>query len=195
MLSGSLLASSSSPPLASPCSLAAAATFSSSPRARRICASPPPLSSEPSPSLALAAAATFSSSPTSDLSSSPSQICGSPPPSSCSSSTCSLRPSPTSSCSPSTCSPRPQICRATCLRSIDIDEMMIVEAYAALVLAFLSTESMKVRDAVTSCLPDNSLNILVPVLEKFVTFHLQLNMMSQETHSSITEVIERCKLS
>ncbi|CAN6323611.1 unnamed protein product [Urochloa humidicola] len=74
-------------------------------------------------------------------------------------------------------------------------EMMIVEAYAALVLAFLSTESMKVRDAVTSCLPDNSLKILVPVLEKFVTFHLQLNMMSRETHSSVTEVIERCKLS
>nr|CAB3499261.1 unnamed protein product [Digitaria exilis] len=74
-------------------------------------------------------------------------------------------------------------------------EMMIVEAYAALVLAFLSTESMKVRGAVTSCLPDNSLKILVPVLEKFVTFHLQLNMMSQETHSSVTEVIERCRLS
>ncbi|KAF8722560.1 hypothetical protein HU200_022391 [Digitaria exilis] len=74
-------------------------------------------------------------------------------------------------------------------------EMMIVEAYAALVLAFLSTESMKVRGAVTSCLPDNSLKILVPVLEKFVTFHLQLNMMSRETHSSVTEVIERCRLS
>ncbi|PAN46663.1 hypothetical protein PAHAL_9G205800 [Panicum hallii] len=74
-------------------------------------------------------------------------------------------------------------------------EMMIVEAYAALVLAFLSTESMKVREAITSCLPDNSLKILVPVLEKFVTFHLQLNMMSRETHSSVTEVIERCRLS
>jgi len=74
-------------------------------------------------------------------------------------------------------------------------EMMIVEAYAALVLAFLSTESMKVREAITSCLPNNSLKILVPVLEKFVTFHLQLNMMTQETHSSVTEVIERCRLS
>ncbi|KAG2537229.1 hypothetical protein PVAP13_9NG148400 [Panicum virgatum] len=74
-------------------------------------------------------------------------------------------------------------------------EMMIVEAYAALVLAFLSTESMKVREAITSCLPDNSLKILVPVLEKFVTFHLQLNMMSQETYSSVTEVIERCRSS
>ncbi|PWZ56478.1 hypothetical protein Zm00014a_036957 [Zea mays] len=74
-------------------------------------------------------------------------------------------------------------------------EMMIVEAYAALVLAFLSTESMKVRGAISSCLPDNNLKVLVPVLEKFVSFHLQLNMMTRETHSAVTEVIERCRLS
>ncbi|XP_062205330.1 wings apart-like protein 1 isoform X2 [Phragmites australis] len=74
-------------------------------------------------------------------------------------------------------------------------EMMIVEAYAALLLAFLSTESMKVRGAISSCLPDNSLKILVPVLEKFVAFHLQLNMMTRETHSAVTEVIERCRQS
>uniref|UniRef100_J3N3R5 Wings apart-like protein C-terminal domain-containing protein n=2 Tax=Oryza brachyantha TaxID=4533 RepID=J3N3R5_ORYBR len=74
-------------------------------------------------------------------------------------------------------------------------EMMIVEAYAALLLAFLSTESMKVRGAVSSCLPNNSLKILVPALEKFVAFHLQLNMITEETHSAVTEVIEICKLS
>ncbi|AQK64832.1 WAPL (Wings apart-like protein regulation of heterochromatin) protein [Zea mays] len=74
-------------------------------------------------------------------------------------------------------------------------EMMIVEAYAALVLAFLSTESMKVRGAISSCLPDNNLKVLVPVLEKFVSFHLQLNMMTRETHSAVTEVIERCRQS
>ncbi|KAL5229812.1 hypothetical protein ABZP36_028588 [Zizania latifolia] len=74
-------------------------------------------------------------------------------------------------------------------------EMMIVEAYAALLLAFLSTESMKVRGAVSSCLPNNSLKVLVPVLEKFVAFHLQLNMMTEEAHSAVTEVIEKCKLS
>ncbi|KQJ97292.1 uncharacterized protein LOC100834222 isoform X2 [Brachypodium distachyon] len=73
-------------------------------------------------------------------------------------------------------------------------EMMIVEAYAALLLGFLSTESMKVRGAISSCLPDNSLKVLVPVLEKFVAFHLQLNMMTEETHSAVTEVIEKCKL-
>ncbi|XP_066374222.1 wings apart-like protein 2 isoform X3 [Miscanthus floridulus] len=74
-------------------------------------------------------------------------------------------------------------------------EMMIVEAYAALVLAFLSTESMKVRGAISSCLPDNNLKVLVPVLERFVSFHLQLNMMTRETHSAVTEVIERCRQS
>uniref|UniRef100_A0A0D9XL22 Wings apart-like protein C-terminal domain-containing protein n=1 Tax=Leersia perrieri TaxID=77586 RepID=A0A0D9XL22_9ORYZ len=74
-------------------------------------------------------------------------------------------------------------------------EMMIVEAYAALLLAFLSTESMKVRGAISSCLPNNSLKILVPALEKFVAFHLQLNMITEETHSAVTEVIEKCKLS
>ncbi|XP_062200631.1 wings apart-like protein 2 [Phragmites australis] len=74
-------------------------------------------------------------------------------------------------------------------------EMMIVEAYAALLLAFLSTESMKVRGAISSCLPNNSLKILVPVLEKFVAFHLQLNMMTRETYSAVTEVIERCRQS
>ncbi|KAM3408792.1 hypothetical protein ACQJBY_001696 [Aegilops geniculata] len=72
-------------------------------------------------------------------------------------------------------------------------EMMIVEAYAALVLGFLSIESMKVRGAISSCLPNNNLKVLVPVLEKFA-FHLQLNMMTDETHSSVTEVIEKCKL-
>ncbi|XP_044971345.1 wings apart-like protein 2 isoform X1 [Hordeum vulgare subsp. vulgare] len=73
-------------------------------------------------------------------------------------------------------------------------EMMIVEAYAALLLGFLSIESMKVRGAISSCLPNNNLKVLVPVLEKFVAFHLQLNMMTDETHSSVTEVIEKCKL-
>ncbi|KAL6883510.1 hypothetical protein ACP4OV_010924 [Aristida adscensionis] len=74
-------------------------------------------------------------------------------------------------------------------------EMMIVESYAALLLAFLSTESIMVRGAISSCLPDNSLKILVPVLEKFVAFHLQLNVMTRETYSAVTEIIERCRQS
>ncbi|XP_072956838.1 wings apart-like protein 2 isoform X1 [Typha angustifolia] len=72
-------------------------------------------------------------------------------------------------------------------------EMMIVQAYAALLLAFLSTESSLVREAIASCLPDNNLQILVPVLERFVAFHLTLNMISPETHSSVIKVIESCK--
>lgn len=74
-------------------------------------------------------------------------------------------------------------------------EMMIIEAYAALLLAFLSTErlvfeflvlfssflilhliyivtsainSADVREAIASCLPNHNLQALVPVLERFV---------------------------
>lgn len=75
--------------------------------------------------------------------------------------------------------------------------MMIVEAYAALLLAFLSTErclfflsflfsirvefteinnlfiiihinSMSTRAVIAECLPNHNLGILVPVLERFV---------------------------
>lgn len=74
-------------------------------------------------------------------------------------------------------------------------EKMIVEAYSALLLAFLSTESQGIRDAIVDCLPDHSLAILVPVLERFVAFHLTLNMISPETHKAVTEVIESCRTS
>ncbi|XP_023519676.1 uncharacterized protein LOC111783032 [Cucurbita pepo subsp. pepo] len=74
-------------------------------------------------------------------------------------------------------------------------EKMIVEAYSALLLAFLSTESQGIRDAIVDCLPDHSLAILVPVLERFVAFHLTLNMISPETHKTVTEVIESCRTS
>ncbi|VFQ88550.1 unnamed protein product [Cuscuta campestris] len=73
-------------------------------------------------------------------------------------------------------------------------EKMIVEAYAALLIAFLSTESQSTRNAITKCLPDRSLGILVPVLERFVDFHLSLNMISPETHSTVLEVIESCRV-
>ncbi|KAI3947571.1 hypothetical protein MKW92_016814 [Papaver armeniacum] len=74
-------------------------------------------------------------------------------------------------------------------------EKMIIEAYAALLLAFLSTESKNVREAISSCLPDRSLEILVPVLERFVAFHLTLNMISPDTHAVVSEVIESCRRS
>ncbi|KAI8525487.1 hypothetical protein RHMOL_Rhmol13G0233800 [Rhododendron molle] len=73
-------------------------------------------------------------------------------------------------------------------------EKMIVEAYAALLLAFLSTESMSIRGAIAECLPDHKLAILVPVLERFVEFHLTLNMISPETHTTVLEVIESCRV-
>ncbi|KAJ1405493.1 Wings apart-like protein, partial [Sesbania bispinosa] len=47
-------------------------------------------------------------------------------------------------------------------------EKMIVEAYAALLLAFLSTESKSIRAAIADNLPDHNLASLVPVLDRFV---------------------------
>ncbi|KAF3451508.1 hypothetical protein FNV43_RR07603 [Rhamnella rubrinervis] len=73
-------------------------------------------------------------------------------------------------------------------------EKMIVEAYAALLLAFLSTESKRIRNTIADYLPDRNLAVLVPVLERFVAFHLTLNMISPETHKAVSEVIESCLL-
>ncbi|GLT82946.1 hypothetical protein SLE2022_012650 [Rubroshorea leprosula] len=73
-------------------------------------------------------------------------------------------------------------------------EKMIVEAYAALLLAFLSTESTSIRNAIAACLPNQNLAILVPVLERFVAFHLSLDMISPETHKAVSEVIESCRI-
>lgn len=73
-------------------------------------------------------------------------------------------------------------------------EKMIVEAYSALLLAFLSTESKSTRSAIAKRLPDKKLATLVPVLERFVEFHLTLNMISPETHTTVLEVIESCRM-
>lgn len=72
-------------------------------------------------------------------------------------------------------------------------EKMIVEAYTALLLAFLSTESESIRDSIADFLPNQNLAILVPVLERFLAFHLTLNMISPETHKAVSEVIESCR--
>ncbi|CAM6087321.1 unnamed protein product [Calypogeia fissa] len=72
-------------------------------------------------------------------------------------------------------------------------EDMIVEAYTALLLAFLSKESERARMAIAHLLPGDDLKSLVPVLERFVAFHLSLNMISEETHAVVTDVIESCK--
>lgn len=73
-------------------------------------------------------------------------------------------------------------------------EKMIVESYAALLLAFLSTESKVTRDAIADCLPDHNLRILVPVLDQFLAFHMSLNMLSPETQKAVSEVIESCRV-
>ncbi|XVF40534.1 hypothetical protein PTKIN_Ptkin01aG0121300 [Pterospermum kingtungense] len=73
-------------------------------------------------------------------------------------------------------------------------EKMILEAYAALLLAFLSTEGKCTRNAIADCLPNRSLSVLVPVLERFVAFHFTLNMISPETHKAVSEVIESCRI-
>ncbi|KAM3362379.1 wings apart-like protein 2 [Capsicum galapagoense] len=73
-------------------------------------------------------------------------------------------------------------------------EKMIIEAYSALLLAFLSTESKSIRLAIAGYLPDHKLSVLVPVLERFVEFHMTLNMISPETHSTVLEVIESCRV-
>lgn len=73
-------------------------------------------------------------------------------------------------------------------------EKMIIEAYSALLLAFLSTESRSIRDAIADCLPKHNVAILVPVLERFVAFHLTLDMISPETHTAVSEVIESLRI-
>ncbi|CAA7020793.1 unnamed protein product [Microthlaspi erraticum] len=73
-------------------------------------------------------------------------------------------------------------------------EKMIVEAYSALLLAFLSTESRSIRNSIKDYLPKRNLAILVPVLDRFVAFHTTLNMIPPETHKAVMEVIESCKL-
>ncbi|XP_014508622.1 uncharacterized protein LOC106768155 [Vigna radiata var. radiata] len=83
---------------------------------------------------------------------------------------------------------------AAVLQSEKEAEKMIVEAYSALLLAFLSTESKSIRAAIADNLPDQNLATLVPVLDRFVEFHLSLNMISPETHKAVSEVIESCRI-
>ncbi|KAL7088883.1 hypothetical protein ACP275_13G155600 [Erythranthe tilingii] len=73
-------------------------------------------------------------------------------------------------------------------------DKMIIEAYAALLLAFLSMESKSTRNAIAECFPGRNLAILVPVLERFAVFHVTLNMISPETHEAVLEVIESCRI-
>ncbi|OIW10433.1 hypothetical protein TanjilG_24993 [Lupinus angustifolius] len=87
-----------------------------------------------------------------------------------------------------------QLDEAALLQGEQEAEKMIVEAYSALLLAFLSTESKSIREAIADNLPDHNLSTLVPVLDRFVEFHLSLNMISPETHKAVTEVIESCRI-
>ncbi|KAI4365116.1 hypothetical protein MLD38_021134 [Melastoma candidum] len=83
---------------------------------------------------------------------------------------------------------------ATLLQGEKEAENMILEAYSALLLAFLSTESKFVRDSIVAYLPQGKLAVLVPVLERFAAFHVSLDMMTPETHKTVSEVIESCRV-
>ncbi|OIV91758.1 hypothetical protein TanjilG_26611 [Lupinus angustifolius] len=52
---------------------------------------------------------------------------------------------------------------------------MIVEAYSALLLAFLSTESKSIREAIAENLPQHNLSMLVPVLDRFVVCNVTID--------------------
>ncbi|XP_047965030.1 wings apart-like protein 2 [Salvia hispanica] len=80
------------------------------------------------------------------------------------------------------------------LQEVKEAEKRAVEAYSALLLAFLSTESKSIRRAIAECLPNQKLSAVVPVLERFVEFHRAMNMISPETYIAVLEVIESCRI-
>ncbi|TVU32177.1 hypothetical protein EJB05_23899 [Eragrostis curvula] len=107
------------------------------------------------------------------------------------------------------------------LRGAREAEMMIVQSYAALLLAFLSTERFHEGSRSHFQLPSEQqlkgsctrTRGICGMFPKFLTyhlgnfetivtgimisraFHLQLNVMTRETYSAVTEVIERCRQS
>ncbi|KAL1537496.1 wings apart-like protein 2 [Salvia divinorum] len=80
------------------------------------------------------------------------------------------------------------------LQEVKEAEKGAVEAYSALLLAFLSTESMSIRRAIAERLPNRKLSVVVPVLERFVEFYRAMNMISPETYIAVLEVIESCRI-
>ncbi|KAI4371711.1 hypothetical protein MLD38_010032 [Melastoma candidum] len=63
---------------------------------------------------------------------------------------------------------------------------MILEAYSALLLlAFLSTESKFVQNSIAAYLPLGKLAELVPILERFMAFHVSKDMMTPEKHKTV----------
>ncbi|KAG6392228.1 hypothetical protein SASPL_146441 [Salvia splendens] len=80
------------------------------------------------------------------------------------------------------------------LQEVKEAEKRAVEAYSALLLAFLSTESKSIRRAIAERLPNRKLSVVVPVLERFVEFHMAMNMISPETYIAVLEVIESCRI-
>lgn len=71
-------------------------------------------------------------------------------------------------------------------------ENMMVEAYAALLLAFLCRHSEDARAQVGALLP-GGLSALVPVLEHFMAFHRSLNTIKPESQTAVQDLIDACK--
>ncbi|GAQ83094.1 WAPL (Wings apart-like protein regulation of heterochromatin) protein [Klebsormidium nitens] len=72
-------------------------------------------------------------------------------------------------------------------------EDMIVEAYAALLLALLAKDDLRARTTVAESLPEGDASSLVPVLERFMNFHLRMNSITREAHEALLDLIGSCK--
>jgi len=70
---------------------------------------------------------------------------------------------------------------------------LITQAYAALLTAFLVEGQPALRADVVYVLPEGGLNALASVLERFRTFHENLESISESSHASLTRIIRWLK--
>jgi len=66
---------------------------------------------------------------------------------------------------------------------------LITQAYSALLTAFLVEGQPALRADVVYVLPEGGLNALASVLERFKTFHENLESISEASHASLTRII------
>ena len=70
---------------------------------------------------------------------------------------------------------------------------LITQAYSALLTAFLVEGQPALRADVVYVLPEGGLNALASVLERFKTFHENLESISEASHASLTRIIRWLK--
>eukprot|EP00898_Chlorokybus_atmophyticus_P006684 jgi/Chlat1/7016/Chrsp56S06661 len=73
-------------------------------------------------------------------------------------------------------------------------EDSIIAAYSAILLALLASDSPVTRRKVLSMLPGHALLPLVPVLERFLAFHIQVKAFSEQTLESMQRLVDSCQL-